>query len=43
MTALPDFGLTPAQRHEAVFGHRYERAGVGGESGEIWCNTDSIA
>ena len=43
MTALPDFGLTPAQRHEAVFGHRYERAGVGGESGEIWCYTDSIA
>ena len=43
MTAVPDFGLTPAQRHEAVFGHRYERAGVGGESGEIWSYTDSIA
>jgi hypothetical protein len=43
MTAFPDFGLTPAQRHEAVFGHRYERAGMGGELGEIWCYTDSIA
>ena len=43
MTAVPDFGLTPAQRHEAVFGHRYERAGMGGESGEVWCYTDSIA
>ena len=43
MTAFPDFGLTPAQRHEAVFGHRYERAGAGGERGEIWCYTDSIA
>jgi hypothetical protein len=38
----PDFGLTPQERHEAVFGHRYERAG-GGERGEIWCYTDAIS
>jgi hypothetical protein len=43
MAAFPDFGLTPAERHEAVFGHRYERPGMGGEAGEIWCYTDSIA
>ena len=43
MTVFPDFGLTPAERHEAVFGHRYERPGMGGEAGEIWCYTDSIA
>jgi hypothetical protein len=43
MTAYPDFGLTPAQRHEAVFGHRYERPGLGGEHGEIWCYTDALA
>jgi hypothetical protein len=43
MTAFPDFGLTPAERHQAVFGHRYERPGMGGERGEIWCYTDAIA
>jgi hypothetical protein len=43
MTVFPDFGLTPAERHEAVFGHRYERPGMGGQRGEIWCYTDSIA
>ena len=43
MTAFPDFGLTPAERHEAVFGHRYERPGMGGARGEIWCYTDGIA
>jgi hypothetical protein len=43
MTEFPDFGLTPAERHEAVFGHRYERPGMGGERGELWCYTDSIA
>jgi hypothetical protein len=43
MTAFPDFGLTAAERHEAVFGHRYERAGMRGDGGEIWCYTDSIA
>jgi len=43
MAAFPDFGLTEAQRREAVFGHRYERPGMGGERGEIWCYTDAIA
>jgi hypothetical protein len=43
MTAFPDFGLTPAERHEAVFGHRYEHPGMGGAGGEIWCYTDGIA
>jgi hypothetical protein len=43
MTRFPDFGLTEAQRHEAVFGHRYERPGMSGARGEIWCYTDSIA
>jgi len=43
MTDFPDFGLTPAERHEAVFGHRYERPGMGGDGGEIWCYTDAIA
>jgi hypothetical protein len=42
-TPFPDFGLTPAERHEAVFGHRYERPGMGGARGEIWCYTDAIA
>ncbi len=43
MAAFPDFGLTPAERHEAVFGHRYERAGMAGARGEIWCYTERIA
>jgi hypothetical protein len=43
MAAFPDFGLTEAQRREAVFGHRYERAGMGGAAGEVWCYTDRIA
>ena len=43
MSAFPDFGLTEAQRREAVFGHRYERPGMAGGRGEIWCYTDSIA
>ena len=38
-TAFPDFGLTPEQRHEAVFGHYYEYPGMDGERGEIWCYT----
>jgi hypothetical protein len=42
-TAYPDFGLTPEQRREAVFGHRYEHAGAGGERGEIWCYSDSMS
>ena len=43
MTRFPDFGLTAAQQREAVFGHRYERAGMHGQRGEIWCYTDAIA
>jgi len=43
MAAYPDFGLTPAERHEAVFGHRYEYPGMAGEHGEIWCYTDALA
>ena len=43
MGAFPDFGLTQAQRHEAVFGHRYEYPGMAGARGEIWCYTDAIA
>ena len=43
MPRFPDFELTEAQRREAVFGHRYERPGMGGGRGEIWCYTDSIA
>jgi hypothetical protein len=42
MTGFPDFGLSPEQRHEAVFGHRYERPGTRGASDEIWCYTDSM-
>lgn len=42
-TQFPDFGLTPAQRHEAVFGHRYEHPGMHGARGEIWCYTDGFA
>src|SRR5579862_2837141 len=43
MTRFPDFGLTEAQRREAIFGHRYERPGMGAGRDEIWCYTDSIA
>ncbi len=43
MAGFPDFGLTPAERHQAVFGHRYEYAGMGGAAGELWCYTDAIA
>jgi hypothetical protein len=43
MAAFPDFGLTPAERHEAVFGHRYEYPGMASARGEIWCYTDAIA
>lgn len=41
--AFPDFGLTSEQRREAVFGHRYERPGMDGQRGEIWCYTDAFA
>lgn len=40
---FPDFGLTPAQRREAVLGHYYEYPGMDGERGEIWCYTDAMA
>ena len=39
----PDFGLTPEQRREAVFGHYYEYPGMDGERGEIWCYTDRFS
>lgn len=39
----PDFGLTPEQRHEAVFGHYYEWPGMDGEHGEIWAYTPRFA
>ena len=40
---FPDFGLTPEQRREAVFGHRYEYPGMYGARGEIWCYTDAFS
>jgi hypothetical protein len=40
---FPDFGLTPAQRREAVFGHRYEFPGMYGARGELWCYTDAFS
>src|SRR5665213_742158 len=42
-TLFPDFGLTPEQRREAVFGHRYEHPGMYGARGEIWCYTDAFS
>ena len=39
----PDFGLSVAQRREAVFAHRYEFPGMDGERGEIWCYSDAFA
>ena len=39
----PDFGLTAAQRHDAVFAHRYEHPGMDGARGEIWCYSDALA
>ena len=41
--AFPDFGLTPAQRREAVLGHYYEYPGMDGAKGEIWCYTDRLS
>ncbi|HWG68038.1 MAG TPA: N,N-dimethylformamidase beta subunit family domain-containing protein, partial [Steroidobacteraceae bacterium] len=35
--------MTPEQRREAVFGHRYEHAGMHGARGEIWCYTDAFS
>ena len=42
-TEFPDFGLTPEQRRQAVRGHAYERPGMDGERGEIWCYTDRFS
>jgi hypothetical protein len=42
-TGYPDYGLTDEQRHTAVFGHYYERPGMDGEQGEIWCYTDRVS
>lgn len=39
----PDFGLTPEQRREAVYGHYYEYPGMDGERGEIWAYTDRFS
>src|SRR5580692_12082592 len=40
---FPEFGLTPEQRREAVFGHRYEHPGMYGARGEVWCYTDAFS
>ncbi|HEV7369700.1 N,N-dimethylformamidase beta subunit family domain-containing protein [Arenibaculum sp.] len=40
---FPDFGLSADERREAVLGHYYERPGMDGERGEIWCYTDRIS
>jgi len=42
-TDYPDFGLTPEQRKQAVFGHYYEYPGMDGERGEIWCYSDRFS
>ena len=41
--AFPDYGLTEAQRGDAVRERRYEYPGMDGERGEIWCYTDDYA
>jgi hypothetical protein len=40
---FPDFGLTEAQRREAVLGHYYEYPGMDGPRGEIWCYSDRFS
>jgi hypothetical protein len=40
---FPDYGLTPEQRREAVFGHYYEYPGMDGAKGEIWAYTPRFA
>lgn len=40
---FPEFGLSAAERHEAVFGHWYETPGMDGARGEIWCYTDRLS
>jgi len=40
---FPDFGLTEAERRQAVLGHTYEYPGMDGERGEIWCYSDRFS
>ncbi|MBW8299812.1 MAG: ThuA domain-containing protein [Hydrogenophaga sp.] len=40
---FPDFGLTLAERREAVRGHYYEYLGMDRERGEIWCYSDRFS
>ena len=42
-TEFPDFGLTPEQRRLAVRSHYYERPGMDGARGEIWCYSDRFS
>lgn len=40
---FPDFGLTVEQRQFADRGHFYERIGMDGSRGEIWCYSDRFS
>ncbi|SEI22103.1 hypothetical protein SAMN05216228_10947 [Rhizobium tibeticum] len=40
---FPDFGLTPEQVQFADRGHFYERPGMDGARGEIWCYSDRFS
>lgn len=40
---FPDFGLTHEQRLLAVRSHYYERPGMDGARGEIWCYSDRFS
>jgi hypothetical protein len=40
---FPDFGLSDADRREAVRGHYYEYPGMDGDRGEIWCYSDRVS
>ncbi|QDB99092.1 N,N-dimethylformamidase beta subunit family domain-containing protein [Mesorhizobium sp. 8] len=42
-TEFPDFGLTHEQRRLAVRSHYYERPGMDGARGEIWCYSDRFS
>jgi hypothetical protein len=42
-TEFPDFGLTHEQRRLAVRSHYYERPGMDGAQGEIWCYSDRFS
>ncbi len=42
-TEFPDFGLTHEQRRLAVRSHYYERPGMDGALGEIWCYSDRFS